>query len=162
MSRRIQLAAAAAIATAGLAALALVVSMAGSAAASAPASAARAKAARIVLRNTSVGRILTTGNGFTVYAFTRDRRNKDRCAKISGCTQTWPMIVTHGRPQAGRGVKRSMLGTIKVGGKTQVTYGGHPLYGYVGDSSPGATDYVNQSAFGGRWPAVSAKGKMVR
>jgi predicted lipoprotein with Yx(FWY)xxD motif len=162
MSRRIQLAAPAAIATAGLAALALVVSMAGWAAASAPASAARAKAARIVLRNTSVGKILTTGNGFTVYAFTRDGRNKDRCAKISGCTQTWPMIVTHGRPQAGRGVKRSMLGTIKVGGKTQVTYGGHPLYHYVGDSSPGATDYVNQPAFGGRWPAVSAKGKMVR
>jgi predicted lipoprotein with Yx(FWY)xxD motif len=161
MSRRIQLTATAAIATVGLAALTLVVSMAGSAAASS-ASAARAKVARIVLRSTSVGKILTTGTGFTVYAFARDGRNMDRCAKISGCTQTWPMIVTHGRPQAGRGVKRSMLGTIKVGGKTQVTYAGHPLYGYVGDSSPGSTEYVNVSNFGGAWPAVNAKGKMVR
>jgi predicted lipoprotein with Yx(FWY)xxD motif len=162
MSRRIQLAAAAAVATVGLAALALVLSMAASAAAGAPATAARARAARIVLRSTGVGKILTTGNGFTVYAFTRDRRNKDRCAKISGCTQTWPMIVTHGHPQAGRGVKRSMLGTIKVGGRTQVTYAGHPLYGYVGDSSPKSTGYVNASQFGGTWPAVNGKGKFVR
>jgi predicted lipoprotein with Yx(FWY)xxD motif len=162
MFRRIQFAAAAAFTTAALAALALVVSMAGSAAASAPASAAGAKGARILLRSTSVGKILTTGNGFTVYMFTRDGHNKDRCAGISGCMQAWPMVTTHGRPQAGSGLKRSMLGTIKVAGKTQLTYAGHPLYGYVGDSSPGSTGYVNASAFGGHWPAVSASGKMVR
>lgn len=162
MSRRIQLAAAAASTTAALAALALVFSVVGSAAASAPASSAAARGARILLRSTSVGKILTTGNGFTAYMFTRDGHNKDRCAGISGCMQTWPLVSTHGRPQAGPGVKHSLLGTIKVGGKTQVTYAGHPLYSYVGDSSPGSTGYVNASAFGGHWPAVSARGKMVR
>jgi predicted lipoprotein with Yx(FWY)xxD motif len=162
MSRRIKLTAAAAIGTAGLAALALVVAMVGSAVAGSPASAARAKGARILLRSTSVGKILTSGNGFTVYVFTRDRHNNDACAGISGCPQSWPALTTNGRPQAGRGVKRSMLGTIKVRGKSQVTYGGHPLYHYVGDSSPGATDYVNAPAFGGHWPALSTSGKMVR
>src|SRR5437588_6484087 len=59
-----------------------------------------------------------------------------------------------GRPNAGPGVKRSMLGTIKVKGKSQVTYGGHPLYEYSGDTSPGSTSYVGVSQFGAKWRAV--------
>jgi predicted lipoprotein with Yx(FWY)xxD motif len=43
-----------------------------------------------------------------------------------------------------------------------VTYAGHPLYLYVGDSRAGETGYVGIHQFGGIWDALSAQGKMVR
>lgn len=118
---------------------------------------------KLSLRKTSVGMILVNGRGFTVYAFTRDAHNHDSCLKIGGCVSVWPPLTTTGKPIAGSGVKASMLGTISIkSGATQVTYGGHPLYTYVGDTSPGSTEYVNVSASGGRWPALSGSGSEVK
>ena len=45
--------------------------------------------------------------------------------------------MTKGKPVAGMGVKKSLLGTAKRGSKLQVTYNGHPLYTYIGDSKAG-------------------------
>jgi predicted lipoprotein with Yx(FWY)xxD motif len=117
---------------------------------------------KIKLRKTSVGKILTNSRGFTVYEFARDSKNKDKCVKIRFCTSTWPLVTTKGKPVAGPGVNKSLLGTIKVGKKTQVTYNGHPLYTYVGDASPGETSYVGVSMYGGKWNALNAKGKIVK
>lgn len=158
---RIPIAAGAAVAVTVLASAALLVSLVGAASAR-PSAVAASRGAMVKLRSTSVGKILVARNGFTLYAFTADKRNQDKCVKRSGCTGLWPLFTTHGRPQAGPGVKRSKLGTIKVNGKSQVTYGGHPLYEYTGDTSPGSTSYVNFSQFGGRWPAVNASGNLVR
>jgi len=125
----------------------------------APARAAAAGPARIQLRRTSLGEVLVDGRGFTVYAFSRDGKRKDQCVMTRGCTGVWPVIRTHGAPRAGRGVKRSLLGTIRIsGGATQVTYAGHPLYHYSGDVSPGSTDYVGASQFGGVWRALKPSG----
>jgi predicted lipoprotein with Yx(FWY)xxD motif len=124
---------------------------------------ASTSAERIQLRKTRVGTILVNGRSRTVYAFTRDSRNKDTCQQISGCTQVWPPVTSAGRPVAGAGVRSSLLGTITIkGGAKQVTYAGHPLYTYSGDSGPGQTGYVNFSAFGGRWPAMNAAGREVK
>jgi predicted lipoprotein with Yx(FWY)xxD motif len=150
-----------ALTAAAVASLALVLSLAGTAAASPSAAPARAKPAKIKLRSTDRGKILVSNNGFTLYAFGKDSKRKDKCVNVSGCTGVWPITTTHGKPQAGRGVRKSLLGTIRVRGKTQVTYGGHPLYGYSGDVSPGSTDYVGVSQFGGVWRAVKASGKTV-
>ena len=106
--------------------------------------------------------ILVNSKGFTVYAFSKDSRNKDACVKISGCAAIWPPLTTAAKPIAGSGVKASLLGTIPYKGNLrQVTYAGHPLYMYSADSSPGSTGYVNQKAFGGRWPAMNAAGKEI-
>jgi predicted lipoprotein with Yx(FWY)xxD motif len=114
------------------------------------------------LRKTSLGKILVGSNGFTLYAFTLDSRNHDACAKISGCLGAWPAVVSSA-PSIGPGVKASLVGTIPFGrGKRQVTYAGHPLYTYVGDSSPGQTTYVNILQFRGRWPALNASGGEVK
>ena len=115
------------------------------------------------LANTSVGRILVNGNGFTVYAFSKDAQNKDVCMRKKGCLGVWPAVTTKTKPVAGPGLKASLLGTIKLAhGVKQVTYAGHPLYRYKFDSSRGATDYVDQPNFGGRWDALSAAGKIVK
>ena len=119
--------------------------------------------AQLQLRSTHMGMILVNSRGFTVYAFTRDGRNKGNCAKVSGCTSVWPPVTTSGKAIAGRGVNSRLIGTITLkNGAKQVTYAGHPLYTYVADAGPGQTFYVNVSQFGGRWPALNAAGTEVK
>jgi predicted lipoprotein with Yx(FWY)xxD motif len=119
--------------------------------------------AKLQLRKTSVGTILVNARGFTLYAFTKDGRNQDNCAKIPSCLGAWPVVATSGKAIAGPGVKASLIGTISLkGGTKQVTYAGHALYTYVGDSGPGSTFYVNFLQFGGYWPAVNAAGREVK
>jgi predicted lipoprotein with Yx(FWY)xxD motif len=107
--------------------------------------------------------IIVNTRGFTVYAFTRDGRDKDNCAQVSGCPSVWPPVTTSSKAIAGRGVNSRLIGTITLkNGVKQVTYAGHPLYTYVADSGPGQTFYVNVSQVGGRWPALNAAGNKVQ
>lgn len=134
--------------------------VAGAQGAGAPAHAARA--AKVKLVSTGLGRILANSSGFTLYSFSKDGRNKDSCAKVSGCAAVWPELTTSGRPTAGPGVKASLLSTIRLaGGVKQVTYAGHPLYIYSADGGPGQTDYVGRMQFGGTWRALNAAGRAV-
>ena len=122
--------------------------------------AARSSAAATVqLRHTSLGSILVSGSGRTLYEFTRDHGGKSSCAAISGCSEVWPSLKASGRPTAGSGIKASLLSTTS--GK-QVTYAGHPLYTYSGDSGPGKTSYVGARQFGGTWYALTASGGAVK
>jgi predicted lipoprotein with Yx(FWY)xxD motif len=131
-----------------------------SAAAMAGASTPRAK---LALRHTRVGTILVNGRGFTLYAFTPDRRNRDNCQNKPGCLSVWPAVKTSGKAIAGPGVNASLIGTITLkSGVKQVTYAGHPLYTYVADTGPGQTFYVNIFQFGGFWPAMKAAGNELR
>jgi predicted lipoprotein with Yx(FWY)xxD motif len=119
--------------------------------------------ATLKLSTTSKGKILVSSSGFTLYMFTRDVRNKDRCAMISGCAGVWPALTVKGKPTAGPGVRRSLLGTIKLAhGVRQVTYAGRPLYTYAFDGGPGATSYIGANQFGGNWFALTAGGRKVR
>ncbi len=147
--------------TAIVASPAVVSSSSMAAARDAPAHAAVAPTT-IQLKRTALGEVLVDGTGFTLYAFSRDGKRKDRCVMVSGCAHVWPLTRTHGSPHAGHGVKRSLLGTIRIrGGAVQVTYAGHPLYRYSGDVSPGSIDYVGASQFGGVWRAVKPSGAPV-
>jgi predicted lipoprotein with Yx(FWY)xxD motif len=122
-----------------------------------------ARAAKVTLRHTRLGNILATSSGFTLYEFTRDHSSSNTCVRIRECPETWPALQTRGRPTAGPGVKASLLSTTRLpGGKTQVTYAGHPLYLYSGDSGPGETSYVGETAFGGRWYALNSSGRTVK
>lgn len=119
--------------------------------------------AKVNLRKTSAGMILVNSKGFTLYAFSRDAKNKDECVSIKGCVAVWPALTTSGSPVAGPGVKASLLGTISIkGGQKQVTYAGHPLYMFVSDDGPGSTEYIDKSQSGGTWPALNAAGGLVK
>ncbi len=108
-----------------------------------PAGATTTQPTRVQQHSTARGKVLANASGFTLYVFTRDGKNRDACVKVPRCTATWPVLKASGKPVAGKGLRASLLGTITLAhGVKQVTYGGRPLYGYVGDSSPGQTGYV--------------------
>jgi predicted lipoprotein with Yx(FWY)xxD motif len=125
-----------------------------------PPTAHSSRAASVQLRHTSLGSILVNSSGHTLYEFTRDHANKNSCAAISGCSEVWPSLKTSGRPTAGSGIKASLLSSTSSG--HQVTYAGHPLYTYSGDSGPGETFYVGAKQFGGTWYAINASGGTVK
>src|ERR1700722_4421240 len=116
-------------------------------------------AATVQVRHTSLGSILVSSSGRTLYEFTRDHGNKNSCVAISGCSSVCPSLKASGRPTAGSGVKASLLSTTSG---HQVAYAGHPLYTYSGDSGPGKTSYVGFKSFGGTWYAINAAGGTVR
>jgi predicted lipoprotein with Yx(FWY)xxD motif len=118
--------------------------------------------ATVNLAKTARGYILVSSTGFTLYEFTKDSNGKDSCIEISGCPHFWPALQVTGTPTAGPGVKASLLSTITLPDDTsQVTYAGHPLYTYSGDSGPGETGYVGVRAFGGYWYGLRRSGRTV-
>jgi predicted lipoprotein with Yx(FWY)xxD motif len=100
------------------------------------------------------GTVLESG-GKTLYGLSSDPANQSTCTSSNGCTSSWPVLS--GSATAGSGVATSLLGTItRSDGTKQVTYSGHPLYFYAGDSGAGQTNGQGISSFGGVWGVVSA------
>ena len=98
--------------------------------------------------------VLTNGAGFTLYTFAIDTLNKSNCS--GSCSTYWPPVK--GPATAGSGVTGT-LGTItRSDGTTQVTYDGHPLYTYVGDTAPGQNKGNGQNLSGGLWYEATPSG----
>jgi predicted lipoprotein with Yx(FWY)xxD motif len=111
---------------------------------------------RITLRDSQFGPVLFDGHNRALYLFTRDPRRKTRC--YGACAAAWPPFYAKGRPRAGRGVDRDLLGTIeRRDGRRQVTYKGQALYFYVDDPS-GQVLCNDVFEFGGTWYALDSKG----
>jgi predicted lipoprotein with Yx(FWY)xxD motif len=123
-------------------------------------SAAASHGARVALGKTALGRILVDGRGRTLYLFEKDTRGRSAC--YGACAAYWPPLLSAVRPQQGNGVRASLLGVARrKDGKRQVTYAGHPLYTYVGDTKAGMTTGEGLTDFGGSWDAVAASGRSV-
>ena len=117
-------------------------------------------AATVAVANTGLGTILVNSQGRTLYLFKKDVGTKSTC--YGACAQNWPSLHSTGKPTAGNGADASLLGTtMRSDGKPQVTYNGHPLYLFSGDSKAGDTNGEGVSAFGGLWYAVSPAGNQV-
>jgi predicted lipoprotein with Yx(FWY)xxD motif len=60
-------------------------------------------------------------------------------------------------------VTGSLLGSSSRGdgGGTQVTYQGHPLYYYAGDSQPGDTTGQGLNQFGAKWYVLASSGDKI-
>ncbi len=72
------------------------------------------------------------------------------------CASLWPPVqgpVTAGPRITGK------LGTItRSDGSAQATYNGHPLYAYIGDTTPGQANGNGLNSSGGIWHEVTASG----
>lgn len=104
-----------------------------------------------------VGTYLTTAAGMSVYVFAKDTGSTSTCT--GSCPVYWPPL-TGSSAQTSGAAKMAMTGTTKRDdGTTQITYGGHPLYTYVGDKKAGDTNGQGQDLNGGKWYLVGTDGK---
>ena len=86
----------------------------------------------VTTKQTSLGTILVTSSGQTLYLDVGDKTGHFACT--GACAAAWPVLATSGAPKAAGKAKASDLGTIKHGKVTQVTYKGHPLYTFTADT----------------------------
>ena len=112
-------------------------------------------------KTSSLGTFLVDANGRALYLWDADHGSKSTCS--GACAQAWPPLTTTATPKASGAVKASLLGTIKrTDGSREVTYAGHPLYYYVGDTGPGQTTGQGSNGFGAPWWVVTPAGKAIQ
>lgn len=111
-------------------------------------------------RDTSVGRILVDAQGRAMYVFAKDPASTSTCD--NGCASYWPPVPVAGVPHASGAASATSLGVItRPGGARQLSYAGHPLYYFVGDSKPGQVSGQALDQFGAKWFALNATGAAV-
>jgi predicted lipoprotein with Yx(FWY)xxD motif len=108
-----------------------------------------------------VGRILATPSGHTLYDFSPDTPTSSACT--SGlCARLWPPFITTGSPKVGKGLHQTLVGTFRrPDGQLQLTYGGHPLYTWLGDNEPGMITGQALLNLGGYWYVLAPSGKQI-
>jgi predicted lipoprotein with Yx(FWY)xxD motif len=117
-------------------------------------------AATVATARTKLGTVLVDAHGRTLYLFEKDKGTASTC--YGACAGVWPPLATGSTVMAGTGVAAAKLGSAKRSdGKTAVTYGGHPLYTYAGDSKPGAVQGQGLDQFGAQWYVVAPSGRKI-
>jgi predicted lipoprotein with Yx(FWY)xxD motif len=139
-------------------------SAAASSPAAAPSSAASGSGAAasgavvITTASSSGNTFLTNGSGRAIYLWAKDTGGMSACS--GACAGAWPPVT--GTPTAAGSAKASDLGTItRSDGSKQVTYDGHPLYYFAGDSGAGTATGQGSDNFGAKWWLVSPSGSDV-
>ena len=128
--------------------------------ASAKPAAAKSSGLTISTAKGSMGTYLVGSSGRALYMFAADHGGKSACS--GSCAQNWPPLTSASTPKAGGAVKASDFGSItRSDGSKQVTYSGHPLYYYIGDSSSGSTSGQGSTAFGAKWWLMSPGGAVL-
>jgi len=116
--------------------------------------------ARVASGTSALGKVVVDGRGFTLYLFEKDKRGASTCSGV--CLAYWPPLLTKGTPLAIKGVKHSLLGSIRrADGTRQVTYAGHPLYLFSGDTKRGQANGEGLTDFGAAWYALMPSGKKI-
>ena len=114
----------------------------------------------ITTAKSSAGTVLTNGSGKAVYLWAKDTGDMSNCN--GACAGAWPPVTTTGTATAAGGATASDIGTItRSDGTKQVTYDGHPLYYFSGDSGPGMASGQGSDAFGAKWWLVAPAGSDV-
>ena len=119
-----------------------------------------ARATTVSTARTGLGRVIVDSRGRTLYLFEKDKRGHSACSGV--CAAYWPPLLTSAKPLAKAGAKQSLLGTIRRSdGRKQVTFAGHPVYLFSGDTNRGQTNGEGLTDFGASWYAVSPSGKKI-
>ena len=109
----------------------------------------------------SLGTFLVDGKGRALYLWEADHGSTSTCT--GACAQAWPPLTITGPPKASGAVRGSLLGTTKrADGSREVTYAGHPLYLFAGDSRAGQTTGEGSNGFGAPWWVVTPAGKALQ
>ncbi|MFI1093302.1 hypothetical protein [Streptomyces sp. NPDC020917] len=116
--------------------------------------------ATVSTKSGPLGTVLVNSKGDTLYLFQADKTSTSTCN--GNCAKQWPPLTTTGTPTAGGGVNSSKLSTTtRSDGTKQVTYNGHPLYTFTGDSKAGQMNGQGLTLFGAKWYVVGTNGNAV-
>jgi predicted lipoprotein with Yx(FWY)xxD motif len=114
----------------------------------------------ITTASSSAGTVLTSGSGRAVYLWAKDTGDMSACA--GAYAGAWPPVTTTATATAAGSAKASDIGTItRSDGTKQVTYDGHPLYYFAGDSGAGTATGQGSDNFGAKWWLVNPAGSDV-
>ena len=98
--------------------------------------------AKVMVADSSLGKIIVDDKGMTLYMFGKDTPDKSNCS--GNCLKAWPPLVTQGSPVLGDGVDKSLVGSATMAdGSKIVTYNHMPLYYWVKDTKAGNTTGQN-------------------
>ena len=123
----------------------------GGSSSSAPASGSSSVVVKI--KKTGAGTVLTNAAGFTLYTFQADKGSTSVC--YGACAQFWPPVIGTAHLATGQKISGHFGTTTRKDGKIQVTYDGHPLYTYAGDTQPGQTSGNGINQDGGIWNVIT-------
>jgi predicted lipoprotein with Yx(FWY)xxD motif len=114
----------------------------------------------VTLAHAKLGAYIADHSGRALYLFEADKGSASTC--YSACASLWPPLTGTSAVTTGSGVARGLLGTTKrKDGTTELTYRGHPLYYYAGDSAAGVTNGQGLDQFGAKWYLVAPSGKKI-
>src|SRR5690349_5536785 len=83
--------------------------------------------------DTSLGTVLVSPEGLTLYALTTDTKTRSSCT--GACAQVWPPLLVDKGWTSAPGLDRSLFTTIVRGdGSRQLVAGQWPLYTFSGDT----------------------------
>jgi predicted lipoprotein with Yx(FWY)xxD motif len=86
-------------------------------------------------KTSQFGSILATKGHLALYTWNQEKALKVKCT--GACAKTWPpLTIPHGTmaPKHIAGVMGTFGEVMRPDGKTQVTFNGHPLYTFHGDT----------------------------
>jgi predicted lipoprotein with Yx(FWY)xxD motif len=103
---------------------------------------------------------LTDGSGRTVYLRVAADGSAPECT--GPCAAVWPPVIASSPATATAGAVAADLGTTtRADGTTQVTYKGHPLYYFEGDTAAGDARGQGQVGFGTTWSELTSSGTAI-
>jgi predicted lipoprotein with Yx(FWY)xxD motif len=112
----------------------------------------------VTTRSGPSGTFLADGAGRTLYVFSADTGTHSRCA--GDCAKEWaPFTLSKAPKPTGFTPAAAFALSSRPGGQQQVTYAGHPLYYFAGDTSAGQASGQGLDDFGGVWSTVTVAGK---
>ena len=93
----------------------------------------------------TIGRVLTTVAGVTLYTFDGDQNGESSC--YDDCAKHWPPLIALSAAKA----HWRMSLTRRADSQQQWQYDGKPLYTYIGDTTPGD---MNGDNVGNAWHVI--------
>ena len=108
------------------------------------------------------GQVLVDGQGRALYLFAADTTSASTC--YDACATAWPPLLTDkgAKVDAMHAATAVLTGTTtRRDGTVQVTYNGHPLYYFQGDTQPGQITCQAVVNFGAAWYVVDPKGNAI-
>ena len=102
---------------------------------------ATASGLTLSLARGSQGIFVIGPNGHSLYVFDSDHGTSSACT--GACAPTWPGLTASGTVTTGPLVNKAQVGTATGQVPNQVTYYGHLLYHFAGDTAPGQTNGIS-------------------